>query len=125
MRRITMLLALVLLLAGCTVTVSTGGGAPVVDDAGWTRSPNYTTCDQWTGEMTVQQRLAMAKLILPTLRRTVDTAAGDGLDQAPAFVEAITEACASDVIRSQSSTYVITAAATFAFVMASSAPYRP
>src|SRR5262245_43502679 len=89
------------------------------DDAGWTRSANYTSCDQWTGDMTEAQRQAMAKLLLPLLRRTVDTAASDGDELVPAFVAAVSATCQSAAIQEQpggTAGYMITAAATLTFV---------
>lgn len=122
MKRLITSLAVVL--AGCSVTV-TGGGWPVVDNAGWTRSANYTTCDQWSKQMTDAQRVAMVRPILPVLRRTVDTAATAGDELVPAFAQAITAACASPDLASYNGDYVITAAATFVFTMPTGKQFQP
>jgi hypothetical protein len=66
--------------------------------AGWTASANDTTCDQWVGEMTESQRLAMARLVLATLRID-DVRASAVEERARAFMEAITQACGTDAIK--------------------------
>jgi len=93
--------------------------AVAVGNAGWTRSANYTTCQQWATEMTQAQREAMAALLLPVLRATVDSAADDGSALVPAFVAAISATCQSSGVtqyEAQSGQpYVVTAAAALAF----------
>ena len=83
--------------------------------APWTRSANYTTCDQWASEMTASQRRAMAGELLPVLRWTVDTAATGGTELTGAFVDAISQACRLPEVTAYDE-YMITAAATLAFV---------
>jgi hypothetical protein len=89
-------------------------GAPVVDNAGWTRSASYTTCVQWLNEMTPPQRTAMLRPLLPFLRRLVDTTASDGLELLPAFVDAVSATCQSPEIQAYDE-YFVTAAAAIAF----------
>lgn len=87
-------------------------GLPVVNT--WTRSANYTTCTQWLNEMTTDQRRTMASDILPILRQTVDTAASDGLELVPRYVDDISSTCRDPAIGDPGQ-YVVTAAAALAF----------
>ncbi len=106
------LLAIALLAVACG---DGGAVAPVDQVTAWTRSPNYTTCDQWASQMTESQRIQMARDLLPTLRMTVDTAASDGAELAAAFATAIGQTCQTPEVEAIPD-YVITAAATLAFL---------
>ena len=75
--------------------------------------------------MTQPQRLAMARSLLPFLRRTVDTAATAGDELLPAFVDAVTTACASPELASYKGEYVITAAATYVFTSPDDKRFQP
>jgi hypothetical protein len=83
-------------------------------DAGWTRSANYTTCQQWASEMTPPQREAMASQLLPIMRAGADKAASDARALIPAFVDAIGATCRSPAVAAYGE-YVITAAAALTF----------
>jgi hypothetical protein len=61
--------------------------------------------------MNNDQRVAMARSLLPILRSTVDSAASSGSELAPAFAGAITAECNSPTLASYNGQYVITAAA--------------
>ena len=65
--------------------------------------------------MTALQRADMARLLLPIMRSTVDSAADDGDALISQFVDGIGRSCASPEIASDPE-YVITAAATLAFI---------
>ena len=80
----------------------------------WTRSANYTTCDQWFDEMTDSQRRTMAGALLPILRLGVDTSADDGTVLTGSFADAISKTCRSEEVAAYDE-YVITAAAKLAF----------
>lgn len=98
------------LLFGCSVTV----GVPVIDNAGWTRSAAYTTCDQWLAQMTAPQREAMVRPILSTLRTMVDTKADNGTALVLAFVDAVSTTCQTPEVKAYQE-YMVTAAAALAF----------
>lgn len=109
------LLAAVLLVAACSA--SPNAVAPVDEATGWTRSPNFTTCAQWDQQMTQSQRVQMARDLLPILRQTVDTQSSSGEEMASDFATAISSTCASpEVAAAGGDEYVITAAATLAFM---------
>ncbi len=87
MKRLIAVLAVVLV--GCDVSAIT---------AGWPHSSNQTTCEQWAGEMTEPQRLAMADRLLATLR-IADVRAKEIEELAPAYLKAITQVCSTDAVK--------------------------
>lgn len=89
MKRLIAVFLLVLVLVGCDVSSIT---------AGWPRGANETTCEQWTGEMTEPQRLAMAGRLLRTLRIAPVEGSPEVDKLVPAFLDAITEVCSTDAV---------------------------
>lgn len=98
------------LIPAITPGAGAGGGSA------WTRSANYTTCTQWLTQMTPSQRTDMLAPLLPILRQTVDTAASDGRNLLPAFVDAVSATCRTPEIGDPDD-YVVTAAAALTFTM--------
>jgi hypothetical protein len=113
----TAILVVALLVAGCNASgePAPGAVAPIDQVTAWTRSPNFTTCDQWATEMTESQRIVMAGDLLPIFRKTVDTAASAGAELNAEFAAAIGRTCKTPEVVALGK-YVITAAATLAFM---------
>jgi len=117
------LILLAVSVGGLAIPGSGGIANPLA--AGWTRSANYTTCDQWVNQMTQSERETMASDLLPILRHTVDSAASSGSELIPAFVDAITSNCQSPTTAQVEAalpsglTYSITAAAAAVFTLSS------
>lgn len=126
MNRLLLAVASIVLIAACTVTVSGPQTAPQPNTGGWTRSANFTTCDQWIGQMTPEQRTAMAAPMLAAMRRSVDTAADSGAAVVGSFVGAITAECQRPGDSLTAAVHAaITSVAAYVFTTDTGAPFRP